>query len=574
MLALNRLESAVLRLQCAAGRTSMRWRTISTSSIYEHSTGRWLYNDAEQRLARYSPFNVQELYKTACESLDAGECTSMVKILEASDSRSRIFRMTFDNGKTAIARIPLPRLLGNVSSVIASEVATAEFCRGLDLFGFGVPQVYAWSKDPSNPVGSAYIITEDVVGTSLSNEWSSLRGDPLGDVIAKLALDFMQLQTDDLPSELQSRPLFHDSFISSRLHLFPDDVSEKLRDSAEKFRIGPIASSEWWCIRHDDPEADRGPWRNYGEFIEAAARLELRTLEKHRADPKSLRFSSSTVEDLDEVQGLLEQILVLAPHLSATLIDPHPVIGDTLTDIVLGHPKLLASNIIVPHLTPDNAAERMKALTYTDWQCAVVLPFPMHLGGAPPIFRYDGGLFELPSDPTVHIELPSNIGTLSQEQQDVVCTHHDLATRRGTWVRLMLTSWPPFLFTYDHVLYPAISILPHLILRACSEGPRALRETLNVIYQVWDTEQWGPCPITFSEEELAAFGVDFEEYLHYLRLVSAARKRLGCNRDGWVPTDKYDEASALLAEIRTEWLARNSNAPFPFTDGAWSAYLS
>ncbi|KAF9029318.1 hypothetical protein BDZ89DRAFT_723422 [Hymenopellis radicata] len=125
MLALKRLESTVRR-------------TIST--FYEHSSGRWLYNDAEQHLARYSPFNVRELYKTACESVDAGECTSLVKIPDASDSRSRIFRMTFDNGKTAIARIPLPRLLGNVSSVIASEVATAEFCRGLGLFGFGVPK--------------------------------------------------------------------------------------------------------------------------------------------------------------------------------------------------------------------------------------------------------------------------------------------------------------------------------------------------------------------------------------------------------------------------------------------------
>ncbi|KAF9003451.1 hypothetical protein BDZ89DRAFT_1081032, partial [Hymenopellis radicata] len=493
MLALKKLESTVLRVQCTAGRTSMPRRTIST--FYEHSSGRWLYNDAEQRLARYSPFNVRELYKMACESVDAGECTSMVKIPEASDSRSRIFRMTF-NGKTAIARIPLPRLLGNVSSVIASEVATAEFCRGLGLFGFGVPQVYAWSKDPSNPVGSAYIITEDVVGTSFSNEWSSLRGDPLGNAIAKIAIDLLRLQTiakfsqlgsiyfkDDLPPELlytfdlQSRPLFRNSVLSEN---FPDAVSETLRDSADKFRIGPIASSEWWCVRHDDPEADRGPWHNFGEFIEAAARLELCTLQKHRADPKSLCFSSSTVEDLDEIQGLLEQVLVLAPHLSATLIDPHPGIRDTLTYIVLGHPNLLASNVI---------------------QCAAVLPFPMHIGGVPPIFQYDGELFELPSDPTKDIELPSNIGTLSQEQQDIVHTHHRLATLHTTWVRTMLKfGGPPFLFTYDHVLYPAISLLPQIILRACSEGPWALRETLSRIYQDWDTEQWGPCPITFSEE--------------------------------------------------------------------------
>ncbi len=177
--------------------------------------------------------------------------------------------MTFDNGRTAIARMPLPRLLGNVSSVIASEVATAEFCRDIGLFG--VPKVYAWSKDPSNPVGSVYIITEDVIGTPLSDEWTSLRGEPLENAITTIALNLLTLQIikfsqlgslyfkDDLPSELQCRPLFHNSFKPS---LFPDALAEKLRDSANKFRIGPIATSEWWRVNHDDPEGDRGPCAN------------------------------------------------------------------------------------------------------------------------------------------------------------------------------------------------------------------------------------------------------------------------------------------------------------------------
>ncbi|KAF9029317.1 hypothetical protein BDZ89DRAFT_723423 [Hymenopellis radicata] len=291
-------------------------------------------------------------------------------------------------------------------------------------------------------------------------------------------------------------------------------------------------------------------------------------------DPKSLRFSSSTVEDLDEIQGLLEQVLVLAPHLSATLIDSRPEWRDTPTDIVLGHPGLLASNVIVPHLTPNNAAERMNTLTYTHWQGAAVLPFPLHID-VPPIIRYDGELFELPDDPRKDIEWPSNMGTLSQEQQDVVRTHHHLATRHTMWVREMLESkFYPFIFAYAHDLYPAISYLSAIILRACSDGPWTLRGTLIRVYQDWDTEQWGPCPISFSEEELAANMVDIEEHARCHHLTAAARKQLGCDVDGWVPNGKYDEASTLLAEIRTEWLARHSNTPFPFTDGAWSSSLS
>ncbi len=89
-------------------------------------------------------------------------------------------------------------------------------------------------------------------------------------------------------------------------------------------------------------------------MIEAAARLELRTVQRHRADPTSLRFSSSTVEDLDEIQRLLQQVLVLAPHLSATFIDTR--LERAETDIVLGHPNLLASNVIVPRqITKPNA---------------------------------------------------------------------------------------------------------------------------------------------------------------------------------------------------------------------------
>ncbi len=117
--------------------------------------------------------------------------------------------------------------------------------------------------------------------------------------------------------------------------------------------------------------------------------------------------------------------------------------------------------------------------------------------------------------------------------------------------------------------------MPLLVLRACSAGPFFLRKTLFQIYQDWDTAQWGPCPIAFSDEEIAANQFDFEEKARSHFLAGGAMRRLGCDTQGWVPNDKYDEARRLLAIVHTEWLATNgAGVPFPFTDGASSESLN
>jgi len=123
--------------------------------------------------------------------------------------------------------------------VTASEVATMEFMRLHTTFD--VPAVYAWSKNPANPVRSEYILMEDVRGVPLMESWYSISGSPVSTAVLRLVNNVYSMSTvlfsqigsiyfkEDLPQELQSRPLFGSTIV------------EQFRPAESQFRIGPIA---------------------------------------------------------------------------------------------------------------------------------------------------------------------------------------------------------------------------------------------------------------------------------------------------------------------------------------------
>ena len=146
----------------------MNLQELSRNPFFNYTSGRWLWDEANQLRQRHQPFNIQQLKETAAISVNAKSCINMAKLPEGSYNKA--FLLTMDNGAQVVARIPNPYLPPRIST--ASEVATLDFFRNeLDI---PVPRVFAWSSDKDQPVGAEYIIMEKAPGEELGKSWSSM----------------------------------------------------------------------------------------------------------------------------------------------------------------------------------------------------------------------------------------------------------------------------------------------------------------------------------------------------------------------------------------------------------------
>lgn len=92
--------------------------------FFRYTSGRWLWNEEQQLVDRFTPFNVSELQRIAARSIGANQCVAMKKLAEGSFNKT--FRLVMDDGSAAIARIPHP-IAGPRYYTTASEVATMDF---------------------------------------------------------------------------------------------------------------------------------------------------------------------------------------------------------------------------------------------------------------------------------------------------------------------------------------------------------------------------------------------------------------------------------------------------------------
>ncbi|EGC47962.1 phosphotransferase enzyme family protein [Histoplasma capsulatum var. duboisii H88] len=94
--------------------------------FFRYTGGRWLWNESMQLRNRYKRFDVAELQRIAARSVGSRTCSCMIKLAEGGSNK--VFRLTMDDGTTAIARIPHPNM-GPPFKTTASEVATMDFVR-------------------------------------------------------------------------------------------------------------------------------------------------------------------------------------------------------------------------------------------------------------------------------------------------------------------------------------------------------------------------------------------------------------------------------------------------------------
>lgn len=98
------------------------------SDLFRHTSGRWLWDEEQQLLDRYTVFDVGELKRVAAKSVEANACLDIQKSGEGGCNK--VFRLTMDNDMVVIAGIPNPSA-GPAGYTTASEVATMDFVSDL-----------------------------------------------------------------------------------------------------------------------------------------------------------------------------------------------------------------------------------------------------------------------------------------------------------------------------------------------------------------------------------------------------------------------------------------------------------
>ncbi|KAI9759312.1 MAG: hypothetical protein M4579_002441 [Chaenotheca gracillima] len=154
------LRSPLSSSQLSARQSSPIWgENAANFDPYNYTTGRWLHCDKLERESRYINFNFDAL----CEKVVAF-CPGGVSITGCEKKEggfNRAFIYSLDNGTQAVARLPFP-IAGPRRLITNSEVATISYLRSNS--SIPIPKIIDWSDDPSNEVGSEYIIMEHAVG--------------------------------------------------------------------------------------------------------------------------------------------------------------------------------------------------------------------------------------------------------------------------------------------------------------------------------------------------------------------------------------------------------------------------
>jgi hypothetical protein len=100
--------------------------TPDTEDLFRYTSGRWRCKETARLEERYKRFNIAEPKQAATEVAGAQSCPQITKLAEGGFNK--VFKLVMDNNSVVIARIPNPNV-GRVGRVIASEVATMEFCK-------------------------------------------------------------------------------------------------------------------------------------------------------------------------------------------------------------------------------------------------------------------------------------------------------------------------------------------------------------------------------------------------------------------------------------------------------------
>ncbi|KAK2763292.1 hypothetical protein FQN54_009928 [Arachnomyces sp. PD_36] len=426
-----------------------------------------------------------------------------------------------DDGNEVIAKIPCPNA-GPASLTTASEVATLRLLRSCT--SIRVPEVFAWSSDPANPVGAEYIIMEKIPGIALAERWEAMSTLDRYKVIDRII--GMEKELEELKFPAYGSLFLRDS-IPQKDRYYP--LSPDL-DPTGLFCVGPSCDRSVWNKKAADMcehSSKVGPWASLLDFALSIPQRELDATvdSKNEVQHQLDRFDGG--QSLDEYSDLIRKAREILPVLS---IHPPVVNG---ADPVLWHTDLHLGNIFV---SPDDPTSIEGII---DWQSSQISPlfiqarFPEFLK---PPKGYNPGT-DIPS-------LPDNFDKLDPEQKEEA-TKEITAASRSKYYEMSCLG-------YNKHIYDAMKLdrrlwEPFICCELFSKGSMVpLRSSLVRISQDWAVLGLpGSCPFSFSEEELNLHNEQVELYQDTLYLWDIVKTQLCTDDFGWVAMDRWEKTNDM-----------------------------
>ncbi|PGG97356.1 hypothetical protein AJ79_09227 [Helicocarpus griseus UAMH5409] len=153
----------------SSGRQTAISGTMSATSLFAYTAGRWLHLDKPQRDARYIEFDFGRLCEKVLSLCPSATSIQSYQKLEGGFNKAFVFRT--NNDKHVVAKFPTS-VAGPARYVTNSEVATITYLQRNTKIP--IPAILDWSDGPTNSIGVAYIIMEHAGGVLLQEAWENM----------------------------------------------------------------------------------------------------------------------------------------------------------------------------------------------------------------------------------------------------------------------------------------------------------------------------------------------------------------------------------------------------------------
>ncbi|KAI5860273.1 protein kinase subdomain-containing protein PKL/CAK/Fmp29 [Durotheca rogersii] len=523
------------------------------NSLFEYTSGRWLYDDVLQHAKRSHSFRVDELKRLAAASVDRNvdDIEHFEKMAEGRFYRC--FLITMRDGFRLVARLPYD-ITDPKRYIIANEVATMGYLRAR---GLPIPKVYGYSPTMNNAANTEYIFTEFAEGVNLSRVWPDLN---------ELAVSRLIEQIVELEAKTMSMrfPVGGGLYYTDDLKL-PALITQSVPLSDEQFCVGPDMGKSWWFNPKVNHRHRNRTFADPEMMLVAPGAQQLRRAWSHTHSHPHRRirreaYSYQKQSPSDRVVSL-ERYVTCAPSLAPR--------APAQRAFHIRHPDLRLDDIFIS----DPQASEPRITAVIGWHHTSVLPMFL-LAGIPSLLRDYGD----PERPVLgRPRLPPNFDLLNPVQQRIerealprlqIQHHYVSATKKH--VR------PHF----DALADPVGALRRRLFYRAAApwDGESApLTFDLMRAAKYWKAltgEDAADCPIVFDKEEVAAATQLNARLRAADETMATYQKLLGCGPDGWVPNDRYDAAKARAAQLKAEalaaadtvWERAEIDAHWPFDD--------
>ncbi|GKZ27390.1 hypothetical protein AbraCBS73388_004497 [Aspergillus brasiliensis] len=515
-------------------------RPINRDELFAYTNGHFLIDEQHQLARRYVRFDLDALCSVAAAVGDVLSPVASVEKVEGGFSKALLMKK--ENGSEVVAKIPC-RIAGPAVLTTASEVGVLEYIhRNTNI---PVPRVLSWSSDSVNPVGAEYIIMEKAAGIPLYRRWGDMTEFEKLQLIQNLTKLEAQLSAIRFPA--YGGLYLRDHLQDSEYQCIPlDDIS----DPPQSFCIGPSPDRSFDDQSAEQPTPsdkpiDRGPWTTLSGLGIAIAQHELSRLAE-KPHNKPCMFYHGRVE---EQAQLLDFTINLMP-----MLDSHSALIQA-GKATLWHTDLHMGNIYV---APEDST---RIVSIIDFQSLSVMPEFLK-----PPDNYTQGF--------VQPKLPDGYDNMDDESK--------LLARRE-WLQAKLAKAYE-VSTYlenrpAHIARNVPRVFRELFNR-CGEvsevGVIPLYASLIEIFQNWsDLGFTGPCPFSFTEEDIETHERQFAEYQVWHDVQRLAQECLDTDAEGWISPEldieeKRRQNRELLAmfieRMEGEKSSEEARKMWPFPD--------